>query len=104
MEKIVNDSNIAEILASQVPVVIDFWAVWCGPCRALAPVVEEVAREYEGRAVIAKCNVDDAPRISAEYGVRSIPTLLFFKNGKVEDRTVGPVPKQEITSRIDKLL
>lgn len=104
MEKIVNDSNIAEILSSDKPVMIDFWATWCGPCRALAPIVEEIASEYEGKAVIGKCNVDESSDTPMKYGIRNIPTLLFFKGGQLVDRLVGAVPKSEITSKLDALL
>ena len=101
MATVINDANIAEILSSPMPVLIDFW---CGPCRVLSPTVDEVAAEYEGRAIVAKCNVDDCEDISMKYGIRNIPTLLFFKNGELVDRTVGVVSKQEITARIEKLI
>ena len=104
MAKVINDANIAEVLASGKPVVIDFWATWCGPCRVLGPTVEEVAEEYADKAIVAKCNVDDCEDISMKYRIRNIPTLVFIKNGEVVDRTVGVVSKQDITSRIEKLL
>ncbi|HBH21272.1 MAG TPA: thioredoxin [Rikenellaceae bacterium] len=103
MEKIATNENFAEIISDNKLVLVDFWATWCGPCRVLGPTVEEVAEEYSDRAIVAKCNVDDCEDISMKYGIRNIPTLLFFKNGEVVDRTVGVVSKQDITSRIDKL-
>ena len=104
MEKVVTDTNIKEVLASAPVVLVDFWAVWCGPCRALGPVVEEIASEFEGKIVVGKCNVDEAQDISMEYGIRSIPTIIFFKNGLPVDKTIGLVPKEEIVKRINSLL
>jgi thioredoxin 1 len=95
------DSNFAtEVEQSDVPVVIDFWAVWCGPCRMIAPIIEELANEYEGKAKIGKVDVDNNPMIASKFGIRSIPTLLIFKGGKVVDQIVGAVPKGMI---VDKL-
>ncbi len=104
MEQVITSNNISDILASSQPVLVDFWATWCGPCRVLGPTVDEIATEYDGRAVVAKCNIDDCEEIAVQYGIRNIPTLLFFKNGQVVDRTVGVVSKQEIAAKIDSLL
>ncbi len=104
MEKIATNANFAEMLADSRPVMVDFWATWCGPCRALAPTVEEVAQEYDGKAVVAKCNVDESDEIAMKYSIRNIPTLLFFKGGQVVDKLVGNVPKSEITAKLDALL
>tara|TARA_Y100000768_G_scaffold352409_1_gene304008 strand:+ start:318 stop:641 length:324 start_codon:yes stop_codon:yes gene_type:complete len=99
-----NDENFKDYIASDMPVLVDFWAEWCGPCKMLTPIIEELAEEYADRAVIAKVNVDQASSIAQQYSIRSIPALLFFKNGAVEQQLVGAVPKEEITKIIDGLL
>ena len=99
------DSNVKEIVASGQPVVIDFWATWCGPCMAMAPVIDEVAAEYEGRAVIGKYNVDEENDFCTEMGVRSLPTILFFKDGqKTALRLVGGQKADAIKAKLDELL
>ena len=95
------DSNFEELaLKSDKPVLVDFWAEWCGPCRMVGPVVEELAKEYDGKAIIVKLNVDTNPQVAMKYGIRSIPTILFLKNGQVVDRSVGAVPKAQLASKL----
>lgn len=99
------DGNFDDlVLKSDKPVIVDFWAEWCGPCRMVGPIVEEVGVDYEGRAVVAKVDVDSNPGITAKYGIRNIPTILFFKNGEVADKQVGAVPKSSIVAKLDALL
>ena len=98
------NENFSELVGGSRPVLVDFWAVWCGPCRMLSPVVDEVAAEFEGKVDVVKCNVDDCEDIAVQYGIRSIPTLLYFKDGQVVDRTVGVVGKDSIKARLEALL
>ena len=94
----------AEVLQSDVPVMIDFWADWCAPCKMVAPVVEELAGDYDGKIKVAKVDVDANPEIAGKYGIRSIPTMLFFKDGKPVNQVVGAVPKQVLQERLDAIL
>ena len=99
------DANFDEIvMKSDKPVLVDFWAVWCGPCRMVGPIVEELSRDYEGKAIVGKVDVDSNPNISMKFGIRNIPTLLVFKNGQVVDKQVGAVPKPVLAAKIDAQL
>ena len=101
----ITDANFEElVMKSDKPVMIDFWAVWCGPCRMVAPIVEEMATEYEGKAIVGKVDVDSNPGIAVKFGIRNIPTMLFIKNGEVADKQVGAAPKQHFTAKLDALL
>lgn len=100
----ITDSNYKEILAEGKPVVIDFWAPWCGPCKMVGPIIDELAGEYEGKALIGKCDVDDNDDVASEFGIRNIPTVLFFKDGQLVDKQVGSAPKATYAAKIDALL
>ena len=104
MAIVINDTNYKELLESGKPMVIDFWAPWCGPCRSVAPIVEELAAAYEGRVIIGKYNVDDDTDLGVEYGIRNIPTMLFFKDGKMVEKHVGTITRDALAAKIDALL
>lgn len=99
------DATFDEVVnKSEVPVIVDFWAVWCGPCRMVGPIVEEIGAEYEGKAKVVKIDVDSNPETATKYGIRNIPTILFFKNGQVVDKQVGAVPKQVLVNKLEAIL
>jgi len=101
----INDNNLEEIvMKSDKAVVLDFWATWCGPCRMIAPIIEEMANEYDGKAIIGKVDVDNAPRAATKFGIRNIPTVLFIKNGEIVDKQVGAVPKNTLVSKLEAIL
>jgi thioredoxin 1 len=101
----VNDKNfVDEVLNAQLPVLVDFWATWCGPCRSISPIIEELAKEFTGRIKVTKLNVDENPATPSQYGVRGIPTLILFKGGKILDQIVGSVPKARLITMIEKAL
>jgi len=101
----ITDANFEEMVTNaKQPVLLDFWAEWCGPCRMVGPVVEELSKDYSGKAVVGKVNVDVNPNISLKFGIRNIPTILFFKEGKVVDKQVGAVPKSVLAGKLDAQL
>lgn len=100
----ITDANFEELLNSGKPMVVDFWAEWCGPCRMVAPIIDELATEYEGKVTIGKMDVDNNDEVVGQFGIRNIPTVLFFKDGQMVDKVVGAVPKTTFQSKIDSLL
>jgi len=101
----ITDANFEEVvLKSDKPVVVDFWAAWCGPCRMVGPIIEELATEYEGKAVVGKVDVDNNPGVSAQFGIRDIPTILFIKNGEIVDKLVGAAAKAQFAAKLDAIL
>ena len=104
MEVKITTENIEQYKSGELPLVVDLWATWCGPCRMIAPIVSKLAEEYDGKIVVGKCDVEENDDVAAEYRVRNIPTLLFFKGGQVVDKLVGNVPKSEITAKLDTLV
>ena len=104
MEVTITNENFNQYLNGDLPFVVDLWATWCGPCRAIAPVIAQLAEEYDGKIVVGKCDVEENDDIAIEYRVSSIPTILFFKEGKLVDRLVGAVPKNKLQEKFDALL
>lgn len=100
----ITDANFEELLNSGKPLVVDFWAEWCGPCRMVAPIIDELSTEYEGRVTIGKLDVDNNAEVVGQFGIRNIPTILFFKDGKIVDKIVSAVPKPQIVAKIESLL
>ena len=102
--EITDDNFDSVVLKSDKPVIVDFWAVWCGPCRIVGPIVQEIGDEYSDKAVVGKLDVDNNPEAAKTYGIRNIPTILFFKNGEVVDKQVGAVPKQVLAQKLEAIL
>ena len=104
MEVNVTSENFESLLKGNLPVVIDFWATWCGPCRMVAPVISELAEQYDGKVTVGKCDVEECEDLAVEFGIRNIPTILFFKGGQVVDKLVGAQPKAKLEEKIQALL
>ena len=104
MEIKITSENFAQYKDGTLPLVVDFWATWCGPCRMVAPIISEMAEKYDGRIVVGKCDVEEDEELAAQFGIRNIPTILFFKNGAVADKIVGAVPKQKFEEKFEALL
>ena len=104
METVITSENFETLKNGSQPLVVDFWATWCGPCRMIAPIVEELAKEYDGKIAVGKCDVEENDELAAEYGIRNIPTILFFKEGKLVDKIVGAVSKPKLREKFASLL
>ena len=104
MEVTITNENFAELKAGNLPLVVDFWATWCGPCRMVAPIIEEMAAKYDGKIAVGKCDVEECEDLAAEYGIRNIPTVLFFKNGEVVDKLIGAQSKAKFEEKFEAML
>lgn len=104
MEVTITNENFSSLKSGDLPLVVDFWAEWCGPCKMISPIISQLAEEYDGRLVVGKCNVEDCEDIAAEYGIRNIPTLLFFKSGQLVDKFVGAANKAKLQEKFDAVL
>ena len=104
MEVTITKENFAELKAGNLPLVVDFWATWCGPCRMVGPIIEELAKQYDGKIVVGKCDVEDNEELAAEFGIRNIPTILFFKNGEVFDKLIGAQSKAKFEEKFEAML
>ncbi|MDD4760026.1 MAG: thioredoxin [Bacteroidaceae bacterium] len=104
MEIVITDENYSEYASQNKPMMIDFSATWCGPCKKMAPIIEELGKKYDGRIIVGKVDVDENPEITSQFGIRNIPTILFFKDGQVVDKTVGAIPANDVEAKMEKLL
>ena len=104
MEVTITKENFAELKAGNLPLVVDFWATWCGPCRMVGPIIEELAKQYDGKIDVGKCDVEDNEELAAEFGIRNIPTILFFKNGEVVDKLIGAQSKAKFEEKFEAML